>query len=64
MHSTRMHGARLLTVSRGSTEWEHRGGGDHVTCDACWEVKPPPVDRQTSVKTLPCTQLRLRTVMK
>ena len=36
----------------------------HVTCDACWEANPHPVDRQTPVKTLPCPKLRLRAVKK
>ena len=34
----------------------------HVTCDACWEGNPRPMDRQTPVKTLPCPKLRLRAV--
>ena len=28
----------------------------HVTCDACWEPEPP-VNRQTSVKTVPFRNL-------
>ena len=35
----------------------------HVTCDACWEANPSPIDRQTIVKTLPCPKLGLRAVI-
>ena len=35
-----------------------------MTCDACWDANPPPpVDRQTPVKTLPWPKLLLRAVI-
>ena len=37
---------------------------DHVTFDVCSEATPPPVDRQTPVKTLPCPKFRLRAVIR
>ena len=50
MHSSRMRTSRLLTIS-------YSAGGiclnapdadpGHVTCDACWEANPSPVDRMT-----------------
>ena len=30
----------------------------HVTCDACWEANPSPLDRQMPMKILPCPKLR------
>ena len=62
MHSSRMHTARSLTVSR-SIQW---GGGN---CPLPLDADPPDADSpwmQTSldpdkrVKTLPCPKLRLR----
>ena len=61
MHSSRMRTARLLTVSCSAggcrpldADPPDTDPPGHVTCDACWEVNtPPPVDRQTPVRTLP-----------
>ena len=80
MHSSRKRTARLLTVSgsveigrsvsRGEEGlhlegvWVNPPPG-HVTCDACWEANPStPIDRQTPVKTLPFSKLRLRVLKK
>ena len=70
MHSSRMRTARLLIVSHVSRGWGLRRPPPRppphwmqtTPSDAYWETNPPSVDRQTPVKTLPCSNLCLRAV--
>ena len=51
-------------VGRPPLDADPTRGAIHVTCDACWDTDPLPVDRQTPVKTLPGPKLRLRALIR